>query len=465
MAKKRKVLPLKVPARASLYYLLASAVAKVIGVISTPLFTRLMSGESYGEYTLYISRLAFLSVTLSAVSTGVQGYREMSKAKDKQDDYVSSLLGISLTLCGIICILLFTFKGILALNYSTITILTLQLLCDSILYVGNMKAKYLYAYKQVFITSLFQSLISVILSFALINGAGLGYEARVWGLLIASIIVSIPILSGILSKCTSLYSKDMWRTVIKRLIPVFPYTLSGALSLQIDRFIISASLGRVALAKYSVAHSLAAALTMLTGAASSALGPWIMRKLNSNEEGTVAVISHDCSVLLAASIILVITAAPEAMSVLAPKSYSDATVAVLPIALSALPTFLYSLGCTVLIHRDFGAKVSLCAFFTSLTAILSGFLLIPKFGYFGAGVAHLISQTVGAIGVMALLCKFNEKIFSASKISIIFAVTLTLTLLTHASRGMPYVRIFILLCSLSALSLKLLRMRSLISEK
>jgi O-antigen/teichoic acid export membrane protein len=179
MAKKRKVLPLKVPARASLYYLLASAVAKAIGVISTPLFTRLMSGESYGEYTLYISRLAFLSVTLSAGSTGVQGYREMSKAKDKQDDYVSSLLGISLTLCGIICILLFTFKGILALNYSTITILTLQLLCDSILYVGNMKAKYLYAYKQVFITSLFQSLISVILSFALINGAELGYEARV----------------------------------------------------------------------------------------------------------------------------------------------------------------------------------------------------------------------------------------------------------------------------------------------
>lgn len=465
MQERSKHLSLNTPARASFYYLLANASAKAIGVISTPIFTRLISGEGYGEYTLYISRLAFLSVTLSALSCGVQSYVEMSKSKDKQNAYVSSLIGISLAFCGVICILLFTFSGILSLNRLTIVLLTLQLACDGILYVGNMRAKYFYSYKEVFFTSLCQSVISVMLSVALIVGAGLGYEARIWGLFIASIVVSLPLLSRILAKCPILYSKDAWRAVIGRLAPIFPHTLSAALSLQIDRFIISATLGTVALAKYSVAHSLAAALTMLTGAASSALGPWIMRKLNARMTEAVAVISLDSSILLSAAIVALIAVSPEAMSILAPKSYSDATVAVLPIALSALPTFIYSLGSTVLIHRGKSGRVSVCALCSSLCAILLGFLLIPRFSYFGAGVAHLVAQTLGALTVIINLRASDGKIFSAAKAGAIFAITAFLSLLSYATFGMPIFRIFILLAALFAMGLKLFRMRDMICEK
>lgn len=465
MQRESRHLTLNTPARASLYYLLASAAAKAIGVISTPIFTRLLSGEGYGEYTLYISRLAFLSVTLSAVSCGAQSYVEMSKSKDGQDAYVSSLIGISLAFCSIICILLFTFSNILSLNRLTIVLLTLQLICDGILYVGNMRAKYFYSYKEVFFTSLCQSLISVMLSVALIKGAGLGYEARIWGLFIASIIVSLPLLSRILSKCPILYSRNAWRAVIGRLAPIFPHTLSAALSLQIDRFIISAALGTVALAKYSVAHSLAAALTMLTSAASSALGPWIMRKLNAGRSDAVAVISLDSSLLLSAAIVALISISPEAMSILAPKSYSDATVAVLPIALSALPTFIYSLGSCVLIHRGCSRRVCACAMFSSLCAILFGFFLIPKFSYFGAGVAHLIAQTLGAVLVIIILRGSGEEIFSAAKTGAIFTITVLMSLLTRATFVMPIFRIFILFTALFAMGLKLFGMRKMICEK
>jgi O-antigen/teichoic acid export membrane protein len=204
---------------------------------------------------------------------------------------------------------------------------------------------------------------------------------------------------------------------------------------------------------------------MLTGAASSALCPWIMRKLNAKETDTVSAISLDCSILLAASIVAVVTVAPEAMSILAPKSYSDATVAVLPIALSALPTFIYSLGCTVLIHRGFGARVSACALISSLCAVVLGFIFIPKFSYFGAGLAHLLAQTAAAVTVLIIMLGSGEKLFSATKICVIFVVTTSFAILARASVGQVALRILILMSSVSLIVLKLFRMRSLISEK
>ncbi|MBQ7386930.1 MAG: oligosaccharide flippase family protein, partial [Clostridia bacterium] len=309
------------------------------------------------------------------------------------------------------------------------------------------------------------SILSVLIALVLIKGAGLGYQARIWGLLLASLTIAAPTFSHILSKNEHLYSRKMWQRIGRRTLPLLPHALSGALSVQIDRFIISATLGTAALAKYSVAHSLAAALTMLTGAAGSALSPWIIRKLKSGKAETVSDICSHLLILLSCATVAVVAISPEAMRILAPSDYADATVAVLPIALSAIPSLVYSLGSVVLIHKKRGGLVSVSALISSLSAISFGFLLIPRLNYLGAGLAHLASQSLGAIFILVFLKKRTEGIFSSSSIITALALALSLSFAAVALTDRPVIRMLLLLFVIGFAMLRLAGARTLISEK
>ncbi len=456
---------LKVPARATLYYLAASASAKAIGILATPIFTRLLSGEGYGEYTLYITRLGFLSMSLGSVFAGAQGYRALSQLRDDGDEYISSLVGSAFAFCSAICILLFAFRGIFGLNFDLVLILTIQLFCDAILSVGNMRARFSYSYKQVFFTSFIQSCLSVLLALVLIRGAGLGYTARIWGLLIASLVVAAPVFGKMMKRSPVLYSAKYWRGIFKRALPLLPHAVSSALSVQIDRFIIGGLLGAAALAKYSVAHSLAAALSVLTGAVGSALSPWIIRKLRAGEAERVGEICSALLLLLGAATVAVVAIAPEAMRILAPADYSDAASAVAPIAISSIFSLIYNIGTVVLIHRESCGRVSLGATVSSFSAILFGFLLIPSLRYFGAGLAHLLSQGVAALAVLLLLPAEDRRIFSPYAVLGSLAVSVLLAASARGFAALPLARIIILLAVVLAAVLELWRVRGLVSEK
>ncbi len=463
MTKKHGTMRLKLPARASIYYLAASASAKIIGVLTTPIFTRLLSGEGYGEYTLYITRLGFLSMTLTALISGAEGYRALSEFKENSDEYISSLLGSAFAFCAVICTLLFTFMSILGLNSLFVIILTLQLLCDVIFAVSNMRARFFYSYKQVFFSSFIQSVLSVLLSIVLIEGAGLGYKARIWGLLIASLTVAVPLLLKMLRRYPGLFSFEMWKKIFKRAFPLLPHAVSSALSLQIDRFIITAVLGTAALAKYSVAYSFSASLTVFTGAVSSALSPWMIRKLSSGRCESVASICTSLFLLVCCAALALVSVAPEAMRILAPENYADSAVAVAPIALSAIPSLMCSLGATVLISSGGSSIVSLSAMISSFSAISLGFLLIPSLGYLGAGLAHLLSQSVGAIAVLVPLLKNKTRIFQPFSLFAAFSVATVLSLVAVGIQS-SFLRIGTLLFAASFAIFRLVGIRGLISE-
>ena len=72
-----KAKELKLPARATLWYMSAAVIGKGVSFLSTPFFTRLMSGEEYGTFTLYITLLGVASVICSAVYSGSGVYRAL----------------------------------------------------------------------------------------------------------------------------------------------------------------------------------------------------------------------------------------------------------------------------------------------------------------------------------------------------------------------------------------------------
>ena len=81
---------LRLPAKATIYYTLSSALAKAVGILTTPIFTRILSGEDYGKYTLYMSWLGLCTtICTSFVSQGVI-YRGLEKFKTQKEEFIFS---------------------------------------------------------------------------------------------------------------------------------------------------------------------------------------------------------------------------------------------------------------------------------------------------------------------------------------------------------------------------------------
>jgi len=118
---KNKYSSLPVQVRASLWFLITNFMQKAISVISTPIFTRLLTTEQYGEYNVFQSWLGIITVIVTLnISAGVflQG---MVKFEDDAKVYASTMQGLTLTLCSVWTVIYFIFRDFFnqLLNLST----------------------------------------------------------------------------------------------------------------------------------------------------------------------------------------------------------------------------------------------------------------------------------------------------------------------------------------------------------
>ncbi len=388
---------LKRPAAASVWYMASASLTKAVGVLVTPIFTRLLTENEYGSFSLYMSWLGLASVICSAVSSGSVIYKGLEKFRDERDRFISSAMGVLLAFCAVICLLLFAFSQVIGLSYGLVALMSVQLFCDTAVGVSMSEKRYSYDYIKVAALTLMQAVVSPVIGFILISGAGLGYFGRIYGLLFASVIVAAPALITAFERGGIPYEKRTWSYIARRSAPLLPHSVSAAVSAQADKLIITALMGTAALAKYSVAHSLGAGLIMTVTALSSALNPWILRKLSSGKREVISEVLGSGVLMLASAVLFLIGGAPEAMRILAPAEYSDALGAVAPIALSTIPAFVGSVAAVGMISAERSGGVSVSAALSSVISAAANLLLIPALGYLGAGLALFIGQSAGAV--------------------------------------------------------------------
>ena len=104
MQKYKKV---SAPVKASIWFTVCNAIQKGISLLSTPIFTRLLTPEQYGTYTVYqswyqiISIFATLNLFYGVFNNG------MTKFPNDKRTFTSSMQGLSttLTVCFFVYIL------------------------------------------------------------------------------------------------------------------------------------------------------------------------------------------------------------------------------------------------------------------------------------------------------------------------------------------------------------------------
>jgi O-antigen/teichoic acid export membrane protein len=82
---------LPVPAKAAMWFMVCSILQKGIGLITTPLFTRILSPEDFGLYTVYQSWFGIFVMIISLRLEYSVFYNGMSKFKAERNGYVASM--------------------------------------------------------------------------------------------------------------------------------------------------------------------------------------------------------------------------------------------------------------------------------------------------------------------------------------------------------------------------------------
>ena len=96
---------LPVQAKAGFWFLVCTVVQRSITIITTPIFTRMLSEPEYGEYGVFISWMGILSCFVTMfIFSGIYP-QAIVKHEEEKDVYSSSMQGLTITLVIFWCII------------------------------------------------------------------------------------------------------------------------------------------------------------------------------------------------------------------------------------------------------------------------------------------------------------------------------------------------------------------------
>ena len=88
---KTKYFSLSVAVRAAIWFTFCNLLQKGITMISMPIFTRLLTTEQYGEFTVYQSWYSIINVIVTFNLSGNLILNGMSKYENRRNEFISSI--------------------------------------------------------------------------------------------------------------------------------------------------------------------------------------------------------------------------------------------------------------------------------------------------------------------------------------------------------------------------------------
>ena len=456
---KYKTLPVQV--KASFWFLICSFLQKGISVITTPIFTRLLTTAEYGRYNVFTSWQSIITVfvTLNLFS-GVytQG---LVKYENEEDQYTSSLMGLCTTLVIMWTILYILFHNFWNKLFSLTTIQMLSMLIimwtSSIFNFWSVKERVHFKYKNLFFLTLFISLAKPAMGILLVVYAEHKVTARILGIVIIELISFTVLYVRQMKRGKIYFSKKIWSYVLCFNLPLVPHYLSQSVLNSADRIMIGRMVNENAAGIYSLAYSIALIMTLFNTALLQTIEPWLYKKIKAGQISVLAKVAYPTFTIVALLNIMMIAFAPEIIGIFAPSEYYDAIWIIPPVAMSVFFMFLYTFFA---VFEFYFEKTQYIAFATVMGALLNiilNYILINIFGYYVAGYTTLACYIIYAVFHYYFMNNIVRKNFNGKtvyntkiifSISFIFVLIGFLFLSTYKNYLFRYILIAVLLCIL-----------------
>lgn len=402
---------MNITAKASIWFVFCSLLQKGISTITVPIFTRLMSTEEYGVYSLYLSWFNILTLFTSlnlyyGVFNNMMNRERDSKTRDR---YVSSMQGLVVTLTGAFALVYFPFQdywsSVLGLSQLAIWLMLLELLVEPSVQFWLARQRFEFKYKHAVAITMLKSILNPALGLVLVI---LSHDdramARIISVVIAEILVAGTIMIIQFAKGRLFYSKEYWKYALRFNIPLLPHYLSAVILNQADRVMIKTLVNVSKVGIYSVAYNIGMLVQLFTNAINNSLTPWTYEKLNQKEYKAIRKTTTLLLLYLALAIMCMLLFVPELVLIFASREYYEAIYVVPPVACSVFFIFLYNIFAIPQMYFEQQKFMSVASIIAAILNVLLNYIFIRIFGYIAAGYTTVICYLLYSIGHF-IFCK------------------------------------------------------------
>ncbi|MBM6775483.1 oligosaccharide flippase family protein [Olsenella profusa] len=391
---KEKYLSLGAPIRASLWFTICSFVQKGISFITVPIFTRLMSAEQYGMYSLYLSWDSVL-IIFATLNLSYQVFNNgLVRFERDRDGYTTSMLGLSNVCTTVLLVLYLVFRGWVnaATGLSTLLFMLMfaQYYFNQALALWTVEERFFYRYRALTAITLASAVASSAIGVAAVFLAEDKVFARIATLAVVNVIVGAGIYILLLKRSHRLVNLKYWRYVLKLNLPLIPHYLSMTALSSSDRILISRICGAAYTAYYSVSYNVASVLNLLTSSINSSFIPWFYQKMSKRSYAEISRVSTMLLVIVGACSLLPALFGPEIVLVLGSEAYMEGVWVMPAVSVGVYFTFLYSLFSNFELYHEESRLIMVASLSAAVINIALNIVLLPVFGFVAAGYTTLI---------------------------------------------------------------------------
>ncbi len=380
-----------------LLYTVGGLLLQGVNFFTLPIFTRLLSVESFGVVSIYNTWLSILAIFICFQSHGSIGIAKVNYSNEEFEEYTSDIILLSsvIFMFWIIIFLLFKSKIGILLNLSIeiIFIMLIQSFFNTIItlkstiYIFEEKAKQKLSLS--FLNIIFNVIFSIIFIKYLYEDKT--YLGRIIGGAIPTIILGSYFYIDIIRKKMPKINLNHWKFCLTLTIPIIFHGLSGIVLGSSDRIMLEKYKGFYETGLYSLIYNFGMIISMIWGALNSAWVPWYYDNMKKENHSLIRKYSKNYLCLFTTLCIGYLMLSPEVIKIMAPEKYWT-SIGFLPLIVGGYYfNYLYSFSVN---YEFYSKKTTYIAFATTAAAginFLLNLYFIQKYGGVGAALTTLTS--------------------------------------------------------------------------
>ena len=388
----------------SVIYTAGHMAPQVINLAMLPVLTRFLTPREYGIYSYTTAVCAFLAILghLAIHSYLLSAFYSLKKESASDDFSGSDLFGTifmflvvySLFILGLAFLVMPRFMQNTQVPFEPYMRLALMSLFIEIIAIIPLTYFRIHEKAAMFVALTFsQFLLNALFSLILIVGLRWGILGRYYGQLGANSVMLAAYLVIMWRVATFRFNRDTLATIKAAIAFAVPMAgaelLYGATSVS-DRIILERFVPMSRLGVYSIGFALASGIQLLGSGIYKAIEPEIFRVVGDVElEARLLTMKRYIVLILLVIACVAVSLSREVVALLARPAFSDGYIIMALVAVNALIQGATIPVSTYIVALKKTRAVPLICTVSFVTSVALNFLLIPRFGIYGAAVGGI----------------------------------------------------------------------------
>ncbi len=389
---------LSLPVKAALWFIVSNFLIKGISFLTVPLFTYYLSAEEYGKVGIYLTyqdmliNFATMELYSGAYIRGLLRYKGNVSFFTWSEQFLSSIITILVFILSLPAMRFLISNAQINLGIYLLMYSYFMFFPAYQCWVG--RKRFEYQYKPVILLAVIYTIISVIIPLFAVIKIEATASARLTFMLIPEVMFCLPFylknihLKRLFARKNEVY--EQCKFLISFQAPAVIHAFSYILLSSVDRIMIGKMVGNAETGIYTVATTIASAITILCISANQVLKPWRYQSMEKNEHSTIKSTSNLLLFAFGLGISLWILIAPDLMHILFSAEYHEAIWVIPPVSMSVFFVFLYSMFVDI---EEYFYKTKYTMYATTISAVANvilNYVGIRLCGYIACAYTTLI---------------------------------------------------------------------------